>query len=391
MKDMTTIDALSESDLRRAGSMKWSKYPSATGAWVAEMDFGIAAPITEALHRAVDAGGFGYLPPAMESELSDAAAGWYAERYGWTVRPEWFRPLPDVLTGLDAAIDHFSLPGSKVILPTPAYMPFMTVPGNHHRDIIQVPMLRSGDGWQLDLDGIDKAFDDGGDLLVFCNPHNPIGKVYTRDEMTAVAEIVDKHGGRVFSDEIHAPLVYDDPRGTKHVPYASVSEVAAGHTITAASASKAFNLPGLKCAQLILSNEADADTWTRIGHPFEHGASNLGVVANVAAYTQGGEWLAGTLDYLDANRKAFAELVAAHLPGVGFLPPAGTYLAWLDFTGSGLGDHPAEFFFDKADVACTDGALCGEVGKGHIRFNMATPRPILTAAIERMGQALAAR
>nr|WP_179429866.1 aminotransferase class I/II-fold pyridoxal phosphate-dependent enzyme [Spelaeicoccus albus] len=370
--------------------MKWTRYPDVTGAWVAEMDFGVAGPITDALHKAVDAGGFGYLPPAMEVELSAAAADWYTSRYGWNVAPERIRPLPDVLTGLDAAIDHFSVPGSKVILPTPAYMPFMTVPGAHHRDIIQVPMSRTDDGWNLDLDAIDKAFDDGGDLLIFCNPHNPIGKVYSKEEMLAVAEVVDRHGGRVFSDEIHAPLIYPGS-GSRHIPYASVSEVAAGHTVTAASASKAFNLPGLKCAQLILSNDADATTWARIGHPYEHGASNLGVVANVAAYTQGSEWLAGTLDYLDGNRKAMVDLVAEQLPGVGFLPPSGTYLAWLDCRDLDLGDHPFEFFMENAGVACTDGALCGEAGKCHIRFNFATPRPVLTAALERMGRALAAR
>lgn len=387
---MSEFDAVTESDLRAAGSMKWTAYPQATGAWVAEMDFGIAAPITEALHRAVDAGVFGYLPPAMEADLSAATGDWYRQRYGWDVPDERIRPLPDVLTGLDAAIDHFSLPGSTVILPTPAYMPFMTVPGNHHRDIAQVPMLRDGDTWTLDLDGIDKAFDEGGDLLVFCNPHNPIGKVYTEAEMLAVAEIVDKHGGRVFSDEIHAPLVYPDT-GARHVPYASVSDVAAGHTVTAASASKAFNLPGLKCAQIILSNEADAKTWMRIGHPFEHGASNLGVAANVAAYTQGAEWLAGTVDYLQGNRTAMTDLVARHLPGVEFLPPTGTYLAWLDCRELGLGDHPSDFFLEHAHVASTDGALCGEAGKAHLRFNMATPRPILEATVERMGRALAAR
>lgn len=381
------FDAPTVEELRRRGSLKWSRYPDAIGAFVAEMDVGTAPAVTAALHAAVDGAVFGYLPPALLQGMSEAYAAWSADRYGWAVPPERVRPLADVLAGLVAAVEHFSRPGSPVILPTPAYMPFLTLPAALGRAVIEVPMARDGDRYSYDLDALDAAFRAGGHLLVLCNPHNPIGRVLEPAEMTAVAEVVDRHGGRVFSDEIHAPLVYP---GHRHVPYASLGEVPAGHAITATSASKAWNLPGLKCAQLVLSNEADADTWARVGEHAEHGAATLGVVANTAAYTGGAGWLADVLAHLDGHRRLLADLVAEHLPGVRYTPPEGTYLAWLDCRALEL-PAPGAFFLERAGVALTDGALCGTAGEGFVRLNVATPRPVLVRAVEQMGVALAAR
>jgi cystathionine beta-lyase len=351
------------------------------------MDFGTAPAVTEALHAAVHDAAFGYLPPALLEGVSEAYAAWSCDRYGWAVPPQRVRPLADVLAGLVAAIEHFSRPGSPVVLPTPAYMPFLTLPPALGREVIEVPMARDGDRYVYDLDALDAAFRAGGHLLVLCNPHNPIGRVLEPPEMTAVAEVVERHGGRVFSDEIHAPLVYP---GSRHVPYASLGEVPAGHAVTATSASKAWNLPGLKCAQLVLSNSADADLWARVGLHAEHGASTLGVVANTAAYTGGAGWLDDVLAYLDDNRRLLADLVAEHLPGVRYTPPEGTYLAWLDCRELGP-PEPGAFFLERAGVALTDGLLCGVAGTGFARLNVATPRPVLEQTVERMGAALAAR
>ncbi|WP_246464956.1 MalY/PatB family protein [Ruania alkalisoli] len=374
--------------LRAAGSMKWTSFPGKIGAWVAEMDFGTAGPITRALHEAVDAGIFGYLPAATSLRMSEAYTAWAARHYGWQVDPADVHPVADVLAALELTIEFFTEPGSAVVLPTPAYMPFLTVPLLHGRRIIQVPMAREGERYVYDLDALDAAFADGGGLLVLCNPHNPIGRVLERAEMVAVSEVVERHGARVFSDEIHAPLVYAPGR---HVPYASVSETAAGHTITATSASKAWNLPGLKCAQVVVSNDADRARWREHGKSFEHGAANLGVVANTAAYTEGGLWLTEVLTYLDGNRRRLAELVAEHLPGVRYTPPEGTYLAWLDFREVELPESaasPTAFLASRADVATTDGAMCGDAGQGFVRYNFATPRPIMEETIAAMGRAL---
>jgi cystathionine beta-lyase len=266
-------------------------------------------------------------------------------------------------------------------------MPFLTVPPTLGRQVIEVPMALDGHRHVYDLDALDAAFRAGGNLLVLCNPHNPIGRVLTREEMEAVAEVVERHCGRVFSDEIHAPLVYD---GQQHVPYASLSDVTATHTVTAVSASKAWNLPGLKCAQLVLSNEADAAHWQEVGLMAEHGASNPGVVAAIAAYEEGGPWLDEVLSYLDSNRRRLGELLAERLPEIGYTPPEGTYLAWLDCRALDL-DDPAAFFLEHAGVAMTDGRACGAVGAGFARYTFATPRPVLEQTVDRMAQALRRR
>jgi cysteine-S-conjugate beta-lyase len=382
------LDRISVAELRQRGSLQWTLAgPEVLGAFVAEMDFGTAPAVQDALRAAIDRPDFGYLTPAAAAELSAAVATWLAG-LGWTVDPARIKPLPDVIRGLEAAIDVFSRPGSPVVLPTPAYMPFLTVPPALGRRIIQVPMVTGAGGLALDLDGIAAAFRAGGHLLILCNPGNPTGRVYTPDELRAVAEVVDRHGGRVFADEIHAPLVYP---GHRHVPYASVSATAAGHTVTATSASKGWNLPGLKCAQLIMSNEADEAAWADVALLYERGTSTLGVVANIAAFRDGQDWLAGVLGYLDGNRVLLARLLAEHLPAVRYQPPEGTYLAWLDCRQLGLGDRPGEFFLDRAQVLVNDGPAFGEAGKGHVRLNFATSRPILTQIVGQLAAAVRSR
>jgi cystathionine beta-lyase len=382
------FDAPTETDLRRNGSVKWTTFPDVIGAFVAEMDFGVAPPIRAALTDALDRGLTGYLPPHLTDELASATAGWYRDRYGWAVPADRVHHVPDVIVALEAVIDRFTAPGSAVIVPTPAYMPFLTVPQMHGRRVIEVPSLAVDGRMTMDLDGIAQAFDDGAGLLVLCNPHNPLGTVFTRDELEAVARVVEAKGGRVFADEIHAPLVYSPAR---HLPYASISAETAAHTITAASASKAWNLAGLKCAQVILSHDADAAAWTEFGSWAGHGTSTLGVVAGIAAYSAGGPWLDEVVDYLDGNRRLLAELVAELLPEARMTVPEGTYIALLDLRAYGVDGDPAEWFRAHAGVAMTDGAACGVAGKGHVRFVFALPRPLLREAIERIGAALKER
>ena len=383
-----SFDALSEDSLRAAGSLKWTRYAPAIGAFVAEMDFGTAPVVTRALHEAVDAAAFGYLPATIQLALAEACAQWQQQRYGWAVPAGRVAPLADVVAGLQAAIEHFTPAGAPVVLPTPAYMPFLRVPGELGREVVEVPMVPGDDGrLGYDLDALDRALTPGA-LLVHVNPHNPVGRVFGADEQRALAEVLDRNGARVFADEIHAPLVLP---GAVHRPYASVSELAAGHALTATSASKAWNLPGLKCAQLLLSNEADAARWAEVSERPEHGCSTLGAIANTAAFTAGGPWLDGVLGYLDGNRRLLAELLAEHLPQVRYTPPEGTYLAWLDCRELGIEEPLAEFFLRAAGVALIDGAECGQAGAGHVRLTLATPRPVLRTIVERMAAAVAPR
>jgi cystathionine beta-lyase len=386
---MTTVnfDELTEDALRGAVGKKWTSYPDCIGAFIAEMDFGTAPSVIQAIHETADKGFFGYLPDSLEKELGEACAAWYHAHTDWDIAPERIHSMPDVLKGLEITLKMYAPKGGKVIVPTPAYMPFLMLPERNGREQIEVPMLEVDGNWEYDFDAIDAAFADGGEVLILCNPHNPIGRVIRRDEMLKLAEIVERHGGRVFSDEIHAPIVFP---GEQHVPYASVSEVAAGHTITAIAASKAWNLAGLKCAQIVLSNEADIEIWNADGGWTAHGASTLGVIASIAAYNDGLEWLDGVIDYLDQNRKVLGDKLAELLPEVKYTMPQATYLAWLDFSNLPLDGDLAEFFRENAKVALTYGGACGEIGKRGVRFNFSMPRPLLERAVEQMAAAVRA-
>lgn len=379
------LDRITEQELRAHGSLKWTLFDRDTiGAFVAEMDFGVAGPVLTALQDAVAQASFGYLPPRLAGQLAQACADWQQRRYGWPVAPEQVFPVSDVLTAFELVLRHFSAPGTPVILPTPAYMPFLTVPQRHGREVLQVPMTSHQGRYALDLDALAAAFRAGGQLLVLCHPANPVGRVFTRDELAQVTAVVDQYGGRVFADEVHAPLTYPEH---PHLPYAATSPAAAAHTLTATAASKAWNLPGLKCAQVIVSNPADATLWREISGA-SSAPSNLGAVAAVAAYHSGEPWLDGVLRYLDGNRQRLAQFVATRLPAVGYRPPEGTYLAWLDCRRLELPCPPGEFFRERAGVALVDGAECGQSGRGHVRLNFATPLPILDMITTRMARAL---
>ena len=349
------------------------------------MDFGAAPPVLDALAALAGDASFGYLPPPLAAGLATACAEFQKRRFGWDVDPGLVHDVPDVLKALEIAIVRYSRPAAPVIVPTPAYMPFLTVPPFVGREVIQVPMRSDQGFFTFDLDGINEAYRAGGHLLILCNPYNPLGRVFTAGELAQITDVVDRHGGRVFADEIHAALIYP---GHRHIPYASTSPTAAAHTLTATSASKAWNLPGLKCAQVILSSEADQQTWEDMGFLAAHGASNAGVAANTAAYRGGEPWLDEVLAYLDGSRHLLKELLGRHLPQVRYRPPDGTYLAWLDCTALDLPGSPGELVTEQAQVTVVDGPAFGDGGAGCFRLNFATPRPILTEMIERIAPVL---
>jgi cystathionine beta-lyase len=381
------FDALTAEHMRAGGSWKWSTPGEShgrglIGAFVAEMDYPVAEAVADAVRRSADASLFGYLPDDWVADMAAATSAFWGDRFGWTPDPAWVRPVPDVLTAFTATVRHFTRPGSAVVLPTPAYMPFLTVPRMLGRELVQVPMARSDGRLVLDLDGIDRAFAAGAGLLVLTNPHNPTGRVFDDTELAAVTEVVERHGARVFADEIHAPLTFG---GLRHRPYAASSDAAAGHTVTATSASKAWNTPGLKCGQAILSNAADAEHWTATGYLAEHGTATPGVLATTAAYRDARGWLDEVLAYLDGNR---ALLAGADLPGLDVTVPDGTYLAWLDGRGLRLDEPPSAFLQREAGVVLTDGAACGGAGRGGMRLNLAMSRPVLADALDRIRAAL---
>lgn len=369
-------------ELRAAGSLKWTFYePDVLPAWVAEMDFGLAPPIAEALHDAIDRGDTGYFSNLSERESAAATARYWTEVLGLEVEAGQVFHAPDVIEGVGRAITHLTEPGAPVIVHTPIYFPFFGLLRQLKRRVIEVPCRRDPEGvYRLDLDGISRAFAAGAGSIILCNPWNPTGRAFAAAEVEDVAAVARAHGGRVISDEIHAPLTYPE---VSHVPAAAVDPET---VVTVTSASKAWNLPGLKCAQVILTREADVEVWSSSFEHYQVGVSNLGLIAAVAAYDQGRPWLEEVKARLAANRKMVRALVDEHLPGVGYTEPEATYLAWLDFGAFDLAD-PATFFLDAARVALSSGAPFRGDGAHHARLNFATTPEILAEIFARMGTA----
>lgn len=384
--DTSIFDRITLEDLRAGGGLKWRAFPDCIGAFVAEMDFGIAPQIREALREAVERGQVGYLSATPLHAMAEACARWQAVHHGWTVPIDAIKAVPDVLGALEIVCRYYLPAGATVALPAPCYMPFLPLLALLGHPVVQVPMHRRGQDWELDEDALEAAFASGARMLVLCNPHNPIGKVYSREELQRISAIAARHDARVFADEIHAPLVYP---GHRHVPYVTVSDEAARQAITALSASKAWNLAGLKCAQLILTRPTDLDRWRGLGHFAGNSTATLGVLAHTVAWSEGDAWLRDVLDYLHGNRDLLGRLLRERLPQVGCIEPQGTYLAWLDCRALPLPTAPHLFFRREAQVALTDGGECGQGGEGHVRLNFAMPRPLLVEAIERMADAVA--
>jgi cysteine-S-conjugate beta-lyase len=378
-------DALGPDQLRRRGTVKWTRFDDDVLAlWVAEMDFPTAPVVKAAIRDAVEREQFGYSRLDLETGLPDATATWSAGRYGWEIDPGRVHLLPDVLRGIELAIEAFSPEGSPVVLPTPAYMPFFEVLKVLNRPLIEVPMAVDSGRFVLDLEGIEEAFRAGAGTLILCNPYNPLGRAFSAEELGALSLIVARNAARVISDEIHAPITY----GLSHTPYASVDDEAADHSVTMVSGSKAWNLPGLKCAQIIVTNARDEKVWSQISGLRTHGASTIGIAANIAGYNEGAPWLDETLLYLDQNRRELAQLLTKYLPEVRYQIPEATYLAWLDCRDLQLPVEPAEYLLEHARVALNPGIAFGSPGAGCVRLNFATSRAILEEAIIRISSAV---
>lgn len=366
--------------------------PRALGRPLAEMERGCAPAVTRALTEAVGQDALRYLAQEDVARLQGAVAEWLRERYGWEPDAESIRPVSDLVAGFRAVLTHLIPDGQPIIVPTPGYMPFLSVPQQIGHPVIEVPMLRSAAGWRYDLPGLRAAFEAGARLVVLCNPHNPIGKVATEEELAAIEELVAEFDGIVFADEIHAPLVLG---AGEHIVYAARSERAAAHTITATSASKAFNIPGAKCGQLIFTNPRQLAEWQRVGHWHEHQTAVLGVVATTAAYTAGREWLRDTVAGLGETVDAAVALLrdTAEETGIRVIAPDATYLLWLDLTGTELlreGRTAAEAVREAAQIVVTDGSSCGAVGVGSVRFNAALAHADTMEAVQRLVDAATA-
>ncbi|MFI9600198.1 MalY/PatB family protein [Streptomyces sp. NPDC052043] len=389
---------LSLEQLRQRSSLKWRTHSEdVLPLWVAEMDVPLAPAVADALHRAVALGDTGY---PHGTAYAEALAAFAAARWGWDgLRVENTALVPDVMLGVVEVLRLVTGPGDAVVVCSPVYPPFYAFVAHDGREVVEA---RLGPDLRIDLAGLEDAFvrarrHGRRAAFLMSNPHNPTGVVHTRAELEAVAGLARRHGVRVVSDEIHAPLVLP---GAVFTPFLSVPGAENGFALT--SASKAWNLAGLKAAVAVAGTEA-ADDLRRMPEEVGHGPSHLGILAHTAAFRDAADWLDELLLGLDANRSLLGELVKEHLPDVGYVPPQGTYLAWLDCTGLGLHDDrptegpgvvsdlagPARLFLDEARVALSSGHVFGSGGAGCVRLNFATSPAILREALTRMGRALA--
>jgi cysteine-S-conjugate beta-lyase len=381
---MVAVEEISLAELRRRRSAKWRTYPSdVLPLPVAEMDFPLAAPVAEALHAAIRRSDVGYASP--NSGLAEALVGFTARRWGWQADPAHVALAPEVGVAVVEVLRLLVRPGDRVVVNPPVYDSFFPWVAEVGCQPVEVPLRRTGDGWALDLDAIESAFHDGARVHLLCSPHNPTGTVHPRHDLERLAALAARHGVTVLSDEIHAPLVL---AGRAHHPFVSVSPEAAGHGMVFTSASKAWNLAGLKCAAIVTADPATRRLVGRLPEELPWRAGHLGVLASIAAFRQGEPWLEEVLGVLDHHRHYLAELLAARIPAIRYRPPDASYLAWLDCTELGLGDDPSAFFLSRGRVALSSGPSFGRPGVGHVRLNMGTSRQILAAAVDRMAAAV---
>lgn len=378
------FDALDLATLRARRSAKWSHYPAdVLPAWVAEMDYPLAPPIARALHAALDVDDTGYAYPG---DLGEVFAGWAATAHRWTVDPRDVRLVPDVMTALAELVRLATEPGDAIVIDPPVYPPFASTVKGYGRALVEVPLATDGGRPCLDLDGLARAYAAGARMHLLCSPQNPTGIVHQRASLAALAELADRHDVLVLADEIHAPLTL---AGATHVPFVTVSEAAARRGVLLTSASKAWNLAGLKAAVMVASSPEARAVTGRLGPELAYHAGIMGVAAARAAYLEGGPWLADVHAILDRNRRLLTELLAAALPEVRYRPPEASYLAWLDCRGLGLARDPAAVFLQHGRVALSPGPSFGPGGQGFARLNLATSRPLLEEAVRRMATGVA--
>ena len=379
------VDAIDLHTLRRRQSAKYQAFaPDVIPAWVAEMDFPLAEPIADALHEAIDRSDTGYQSGAG---LADAVTGFLHRSWSWKVQQSRVFDISDVLSGVNWAIRLLSRPGDGVVVNTPVYPPFFsTIRDIAERQVVDVPLTRSPNGeYALDMAGLEAAFAQPEvTAYVLCSPHNPTGTVPTRGELEQISELAHTHGVAVIADEIHAPLTLP---GAVHTPFLTVAPEDAT-CVSLVSASKAWNLPGLKCAQMIGTERTATTIRERLPKEVLYGSGHLGVIASVAAYESGGPWLEHVVSVIDTNRSLVAELLAEHVPQASYVPPAASYLAWIDLSAYDVGPDPSTILLDEGRIAVNAGPTFGAGGDGHVRLNMATSPAILTEVVERMGRSL---
>ena len=378
------LEALSLAEMRTHRSEKWRGFPAdVLPLFVAEMDFPIAKPIESLLLEMVSHSDMGYL--SAIPELGNAFAGFADRRWDWKLNPEYVRLCTDVGVGMVEVLRVTTKPGDKVLINSPIYQNFYNWIKETKVELLDVPFIQDGLNWKLDFVNIEKAYADGVKVHAICHPHNPLGRIYSREELMQIADLAKKYGVKVISDEIHAPLAFPDQ---KFNAFLSVSQNAADVGICVTSASKAFNIAGLKSALIVSQTAENHQLLAQMPMAVHFRSSILGAFAAVSAFNECDEWLDAALSSIESNAHFLKTLLDSQIPAAKYAIPACSYLAWVDVSGLGLGDDPFQTFLDKGRVAFNAGKIYGPNSSQFIRINLATSESVLTEAVNRMVKSL---
>jgi cystathionine beta-lyase len=371
-------------ELRERRSAKWRSFDAdVLPLPVAEHDFPLAPPVAEALRTAVERSDTGYAMAVPA--VGEALAGFAARRWGWAVDPLRVAPVADVGVGAVELLRVLTRPGDRVVVNPPVYAPFFRWIPEAGARVVEVPLAPTDDGYRLDLPALERAFAaERPAVHLLCSPHNPVGRVHSPDELAALVELARRYDVVLVGDEIHAPLVLPGATFTPLLTVPGAAEVA----VVLHSASKAFNLAGLKCAAVVSASPRMAEAVGRMPDDLRWRVGHLGVLATAAAFTAGDEWLDRLLLTLDRRRAQLGGLLAERLPAVRWTPPEATYLAWLDCRVLGAGDAPRQACLERGRVAFEPGSMFGTPGDGHLRLNFGTGAEVLDEAVTRMAAAL---
>jgi cystathionine beta-lyase len=388
-EEQINVKAHNLEELRTHRSEKWRAFPAdVLPLPVAEMDFPVAEPIRKTLNAMIDKSDLGYLGPIPE--MGKAFSAFASRRWGWSADPNQVRIAADVGVGVVEVLRVITKPGDKILINSPVYPNFWTWINETHLSEIDVPFIHqdrevNGTFWALDWEGIEKAYASGIKVHLLCNPHNPLGRMFSREELSRFAELAHKYGVIVLSDEIHAPLTYQE---SHFIPFLTLSDVARRVGITITAASKGWNIAGLKCAIIVTEDEKLHERLNAIAPATHYRASLLGAFATVTAFEEGEPWLDALMAQLEINRHLVADLIERFTPKVGYHLPRCSYLAWLDLSQFNLGEDPAAVLVEKAKVAFVPGFRFGKQSNQFVRLNFATSPEILEEAFARLSPVL---
>ena len=378
------INAMSLQELRSRKSVKWRQYPSdILPLPIAEMDFPIAEPIKEALRDMINRSDTGYLGPFPE--MFDAFASFASKRWNWQVDVSQMRIATDVGVGTVEVIRTLINTGDKVMLNSPVYDNMWRWVAEVGATLIDIPLIEEDSFYSLNFDLIEKEYRDGVKVHILCHPHNPVGVIFPKSDLSRLADLAKKYQVHIISDEIHGPLVYEY---RDFVPFLAVSEAAQEVGITVTSASKGFNLAGLKCAVIITNSPSIKEKINSMPISVAFRASLFGAVAATAAFQDSVNWLDGVILTLDQNRKLIKQLIDSQIPAIKYRVPDFGYLAWLDLSELALGENPAQTLLERGKLAVNGGNLYGPKHSNFVRFNYGTSPEIITEAFNRILKSL---